>query len=76
MAVEYQCRHCGHKIGRLEQSVVDMERLGLHTLSNEEKKDMVNYLSDGNIQVTAICEHCEEALSRNPHYYEMDYFIQ
>ncbi len=76
MAIEYRCRHCGDQIGKINQTYVDLEQLGLHTLSNEERQEMVQYLSNGNIEIRAICEHCEEALSRNPQYYEMDHFIQ
>jgi hypothetical protein len=76
MAVIYHCRHCGNTIGTIDQSYVNLEQLGLHQLSNEERMEMVSYDNKGNLNIKAICEHCEEALNRNPAYHEMDTFIQ
>lgn len=43
MPIIYQCRHCGHKIGQLDQQMVDASMLGLDQLSVEDRQDMVNY---------------------------------
>jgi hypothetical protein len=75
LAIVYRCRHCGGTIGKLDQQYVEAETLGLHTLSSEERNEMVSYQTNGDIEVNAICEHCEEALNQNPVYHEMDTFL-
>ena len=62
MAIHYHCRHCGVKLGTIDQNSIGTERLGLHTLTEEERQDMVSYDSNGDIQITAICEDCQESL--------------
>lgn len=75
MALKYQCRHCGVQIGTIDSMSVDSEQLGLSTLTDEERMEMVSYDSNGDIQVKAICEDCHESLERNPDYYQNDYLI-
>ena len=62
MSIHYHCRHCRVKIGTLDQSLVETERLGLHTLNDEERQEMVTYASNGDIQIKTICEDCQESL--------------
>jgi hypothetical protein len=76
MAIVYTCRHCGQKIGKLEEKVVDTSVLGLQHLTKEEKEEMIHYAENGDMIIQAICENCEETLSQHPHYHELDYFIQ
>ncbi|WP_141434183.1 anti-sigma-F factor Fin family protein [Bacillus sp. 03113] len=75
MAIYYHCRHCGVKIGMIDSSYVEIERLGFHKLSDEERKDMISYDGSGNIYIKSICENCQESLQKNPEYYQNDYFI-
>ena len=75
MSIHYHCRHCSVKIGTLDQSLVETERLGLHTLNDEERQEMVTYASNGDIQIKTICEDCQESLLRNPDYYQNDFII-
>jgi hypothetical protein len=75
MSIHYHCRHCGVNIGTLDQSLVESERLGLHTLNDEERQEMVTYASNGDIQIKTICEDCQESLLRNPDYYQNDFII-
>ena len=75
MSIHYHCRHCGVKLGILEQSLVEVERLGLHTLNEEERQEMVKYQSNGDVHVKSICEDCQESLQRNPDYYQNDFII-
>lgn len=75
MSIHYHCRHCGIKLGTLDQSLVETERLGLHTLNDEERQEMVTYASNGDIQIKTICEDCQESLLRNPDYYQNDFII-
>jgi len=76
MSIVYKCRHCGHVIGQLDQSSVNKSRLGLDKLSNEDKEEMVQYHSNGDVHIQAICESCEESLGDHPQYHELDFFIQ
>lgn len=75
MTIHYHCRHCGVSMGKLDQLSVHSERLGLHTLSNEERQDMVSYDQQGDIHITSICEDCQEILQRNPDYHQYDFLI-
>lgn len=43
MALHYYCRHCGVKVGSLDESAVQSEALGFHHLTNEERNDMISY---------------------------------
>ncbi|MGX6446294.1 anti-sigma-F factor Fin family protein [Neobacillus sp. K501] len=75
MAIHYHCRHCGTSLGSIEQSSIHSETLGLHKLTQQERQEMVAYDSAGNIQISAICEDCQEALERNPEYHQYDFLI-
>lgn len=75
MAIHYQCRHCGSKIGSLDQKSIHAEALGLHKLTDQERMEMVTYDSGGNIHITSICEDCQESLERNPDYHQYDFLI-
>jgi hypothetical protein len=76
MSVVYTCRHCGHVIGEINEQVVDASILGWNNLSDKDKKEMIQYKSNGDIHIQAICENCEETLGIHPEYHELDYFIQ
>lgn len=76
MSIIYNCRHCGQHVGRLEQKVIDTSLLGFDQLSIEEKKDMIHYMDNGDIEIRTICEHCEHTLGEHPQYHELDFFIQ
>lgn len=75
MAIHYHCRHCGTKLGSIEQTSVHSETLGLHKLTDQERLDMVSYDASGEIYIKAICEDCQEALERNPEYHQYDFLI-
>ncbi|MFE5278892.1 anti-sigma-F factor Fin, partial [Bacillus cereus] len=51
MALKYYCRHCGVQMGRIDAMSVDMERLGLHKLTNEERMEMVSYDLTGDVHI-------------------------
>ncbi|MUK88070.1 DUF2757 family protein [Ornithinibacillus sp. L9] len=76
MSIVYKCRHCGDVIGQLEQRVIDTTVLGWDKLSNEDKKEMIEYQANGDVHIQSICENCEESLGHHPEYHELDYFIQ
>lgn len=76
MAVIYQCRHCNQQVGAFHHETVNTEHLGLDQLTEEERTDMVQMHENGNMEIKTICENCQEALESNPHYHELDSFIQ
>ncbi|MBM7650300.1 hypothetical protein JOC78_003286 [Bacillus ectoiniformans] len=75
MAIQYHCRHCGVQVGSLSDPVISSHRLGIHTLTEHERKDMIHYQPNGNISIKTICEDCQESLERNPDFHQYDYFI-
>lgn len=75
MALYYICRHCGTEMGKLEQISIHTEHLGLHTLSDEERQEMIIYDSSGDIQIKAICEDCHESFKKNPTLHQYDHLI-
>ncbi|WP_227397266.1 anti-sigma-F factor Fin family protein [Jeotgalibacillus aurantiacus] len=76
MAVYYHCRHCGNEVGAIDTQLVDAKRLGIHSLSAEERKSMISYTNEGHVNIQTICEDCQESLERNPDFHELDQFIQ
>lgn len=76
MAIVYRCRHCGQVVGEVNQQMVDETMLGLDRLSAADKQEMIDYQENGEIQIKTICESCEASLGANPHYHELDFFIQ
>jgi hypothetical protein len=76
MSIVYSCRHCGKEIGEIKEQVVDTALLGWNKLTDEEKREMIQYKSNGDVKIQAICENCEETLGTHPEYHELDYFIQ
>lgn len=66
MAVNYICRHCKSSIGSIEGSSVTEQQLGFHSLTPEERSDIIAYDSSGNVTVKVVCDYCNEALSSNP----------
>lgn len=66
MAVNYICRHCKSSMGSIEGSSVTEQQLGFHSLTPEERSDIIAYDSSGNVTVKVVCDYCNEALSSNP----------
>lgn len=66
MAITYVCRHCNTIVGRLEDSQVTEQELGFTSLTPDERRDIIAYDSNGDINVKVICEYCSEALRNHP----------
>lgn len=75
MALYYTCRHCNVEMGKLEQTSIHTEQIGLHKLNDEERQEMVTYDSAGNIYIKAICEDCHESLKKDPTRHQYDHLI-
>ncbi|GGH88020.1 hypothetical protein JOD43_004136 [Pullulanibacillus pueri] len=76
MEIYYRCRHCGVQVGHLKNDVFDTNHLGFNQLNSTERTELIEYNSKGHINVSTICEDCQEALERNPDYHQFDTFIQ
>ncbi|WP_138420002.1 anti-sigma-F factor Fin family protein [Aquibacillus sediminis] len=76
MSVVYTCKHCGNIVGELNQQMVDTKLLGWDQLTSEDRKQMIHYQDNGDVKIKIICEDCQDSLERNPHYHELDNFIQ
>ncbi|MBP1907356.1 anti-sigma-F factor Fin family protein [Paenibacillus turicensis] len=66
MAITYLCRHCNTIVGRLEDSQVTEQQLGFTSLTPDERRDIIAYDSNGDINVKVTCEYCSEALRNHP----------
>ncbi|MEK3884233.1 anti-sigma-F factor Fin family protein [Paenibacillus sp. PL2-23] len=66
MAVNYICRHCKTSIGSLNTASVTEQQLGFHSLTPEERSDIIAYDSNGDVTVKVVCDYCSEALDSNP----------
>lgn len=66
MAITYLCRHCNTIVGRLEDLQVTEQQLGFTSLTPDERRDIIAYDSNGDINVKVTCEYCSEALRNHP----------
>lgn len=66
MAIRYVCRYCNYPLGTIDQTTAEDERLGFHTLSEEERRQILHIQENGEVQANVICEHCQEAIQRYP----------
>ncbi len=76
MPIVYTCRHCGQKIGELNESAIDASVLGWDQLSAGDQQEMIHIKQNGDVHIQAICEECETSLTQHPEYHELDHFIQ
>ncbi|UOQ83852.1 anti-sigma-F factor Fin [Gracilibacillus salinarum] len=76
MTLIYSCKHCGTEIGRLQPHMLNLEKIGWHVLSMEEKEKLIQYHPDQPMTLQSICENCQQLLDQHPQYHELDYFIQ
>lgn len=66
MAVNYICKHCRTPLGSLESAGLTEWQLGFHSLTPEERSDIIAYDLHGNVTVRVVCDYCREALDANP----------
>ncbi|GGE54036.1 anti-sigma-F factor Fin [Pullulanibacillus camelliae] len=76
MDVFYHCRYCGTQVGHIKNSMFDTSQLGFDMLNNQERAELIKYNEQGHINVSTICEDCQEALENNPELHQFDSFIQ
>lgn len=66
MVVNYVCRHCRTFLGRIDSLGVTEEKLGFHSLTPTERRDIIAYNSGGEMTVRVTCDYCREALEYHP----------
>ncbi|MFM9332128.1 anti-sigma-F factor Fin [Paenibacillus mesotrionivorans] len=66
MDVRYVCPHCGTEVGRLNGSHLTEAQLGFHSLTLEERSDIIAYSVNGDVTVKVTCDYCKQALETNP----------
>lgn len=66
MSVKYVCRHCSTVIGEIQEQRVNEMRLGFHSLTPEEHRDIISYQHDGAVVVNITCDYCSEAIASHP----------
>lgn len=63
MLIRYVCEYCTSPIGEISMEVVDEGRLGLHCLTDEERRDIINIDEKTNTMVvTSLCDKCIQML--------------
>ncbi len=66
MSYRYVCRCCGMKIGEIDEEGVSEVRLGLDSLTPEERQHIISREQDGDIVVRVLCQYCRDALELHP----------
>lgn len=63
MKVSYICDICGKPQETLEIDDLTLEKLGINTLTQEEKEDIIKYSEDLGLLLYSLCPACfEESL--------------
>jgi hypothetical protein len=66
LSIRYVCRCCGMKIGEFDDSQVTETKLGLDSLTPEERALIISKELGGDTVVSIICEYCRDALNQHP----------
>jgi len=75
MTIRVKCRHCKTEMGHLtDRSALDHGRV--QQMREEFAEEFITQDEKGTLNVTSICEHCENTLRENPNYYAMQNWIQ
>ncbi|GAA0353463.1 anti-sigma-F factor Fin [Bacillus horti] len=66
MSYRYVCRYCNQQLGLLTNNQLNEQELGFHTLSPEEKENILKKQENGDTHVHIVCEHCQDTIQRHP----------
>lgn len=66
MSVKYICRYCQAVIGEIQGQPINEFRLGFHSLTPDEHRDIISYQQDGAVVVNVTCDYCSEAIASHP----------
>jgi len=53
-------------LGEISSEDVTEAQLGFHSLTPEERNDIITYNSNGDVTVKLVCDYCREALESHP----------
>ncbi|MDB5083611.1 MAG: hypothetical protein JWN30_497 [Bacilli bacterium] len=63
----YICRYCSTHMGEVDTTWINDSRLGLTSLTHQERADIISFDSINNCaQVNTICDYCQLALEQHP----------
>lgn len=66
MSIKYVCKYCKTNMGEIHSDQVSEMQLGFHSLTPEERKDIIAYNPNGEIMVNITCDHCHEIFVSHP----------
>lgn len=66
MTIRYICPHCGVEYASIGSSVAGEARLGLASLTEDEREHIISYETNGDVTAKISCQYCSEAINRNP----------
>lgn len=66
MDVKYICRHCNSIVGQISSGSLTEQQLGFHSLTPEERRDIIAYSQNGDVTVKVTCDYCKQALDTHP----------
>jgi len=73
MKLYYVCECCQDLISEIEMDELDEEKLGLSSLTAEERQDIISVNSESNkIYINSLCDECISALGLDGQ--ERDYY--
>ena len=75
MHLYYECRHCRAELGRIQSESVDLDKLGWHYMTEEERQNILLAGSNDPVKITCICEYCQALLEENPDYFASNHII-
>ncbi len=64
--IKYICRYCGQNMGEIDHGLINDKQLGIESLTPQERKDIITYMSNGDKVIHIICEYCQETIEKNP----------
>ncbi|MGE5654778.1 MAG: anti-sigma-F factor Fin [Bacillota bacterium] len=63
MHIRYYCSHCHDLIAEIEMDYLDEERLGISSLTEDERDTIIRYDERGRLCLYAICDTCSDGLT-------------
>ncbi len=63
MRIRYYCSHCHDLIAEIEMDFLDEDRLGLSSLTDDERDTIIRYDERGRLCLFAICDSCHGGLT-------------
>jgi DNA-directed RNA polymerase subunit RPC12/RpoP len=66
MTIRYICPYCGTEYAKLTDATIGEVSLGLASLTDDERKHIISYETNGDVIAKVTCQYCSEAIYRNP----------